>query len=810
MFKNYFKTAWRTITKNKIYSLINIVGLTIGLCACMLVATVVMDDLSYDKQWSRGNDLYRIVSVNKMGEGLNDRFASSFTGVGNALKNDFPEVQTVAELRISDDEQFRLSPQDETGFKAVVLMADTSVWQMLDFKILSGTPRHYVDGVSNLMITESFRNKYFPSQDPVGKTIYDVPIFSDQPKKYLITGLIQDLPSNTVLRSEVVELKKPRNEEVNPKQFGSFSQNYILLKPGTDITKFTAKVNHWYSNFVEVKNPYQFEFQPVKDMYLHSEFAETLSVKGDHKNIFILSGVAILLLLIACFNFINLTTARTIYRMKEPGLRQILRAGQRRIVAQFLVESALFFAIATILSACIYQLAIPGVELYLGHLLSVKLFSSLALTGIVGLTIALLSVLIGLYPAILVSGFKPAMAIKGNVFAGGTWGQNSVRKSLVVVQFAISIIVLVALIIVQQQVSFLNNKDLGFNKEHLLYTQYINFNQKGKSLKSEMLRQSGVESVSLTPWTPGSKGYMTRDVELPGNPDKKVKVWYLTGDVDMAKTMGLQLSEGRMLNNQHGFDAMNDDDLQSMDSAQYARTGILQSSLVTDYTAKILGIQQLNTPSQEIKNTPVGIIKDFVPESLKNELSPTVILAEKDVTYGGMLVRAQPGKENEVAKAANTLLRKFYPEKSLDIKWVDEMLAEQYKSEEKLEQLFTFFSSLSMFLAALGIFGLIVQTTAQRTKEIGIRKVLGASIQSIVGLFSIDFLKLILIAIVIASPIAWWLMDKWLLDFAYRIPISIWVFVTAGGIAILIALITISSQAIKAAVANPVESLRTE
>ncbi len=506
MIKNYFKTAWRTITKNKIYSLINIFGLTIGLCACMLVATVVVDDLSYDRQWSRGDDLFRIVSVDKMSDDVYRRFASSLTGVGNALKNDFPEVQTVAELSVRDNEQFRITQQDETGLKAVTLMADTSVWQMLDFKVLSGSPRKYTEGVSNVMITQSFREKYFPNEDPVGKTIYDVPLYSDKTKEYLITGLIADMPSNSVLRSEVVILKKPRTEEVNKKQYGRFSQNYILMKPGADMNQFTTKVDHWYSSFVEVKNPYQFEFQPINDLYLHSEFAETLSVKGNYKNIFILSGVAILLLLIACVNFINLTTARAMYRMKETGVRKILGAGRSQLILQFLVESVLVFAIGTVLAVLIYQVAIPGVEKYLGHSLSVTLLSSYVLAAKVGAAIIILSILIGLYPAVLLSGFKPALAIKGNLFSGGTSGQNTIRKSLVVFQFAISIIVLVALIVVQQQVSFLNYKDLGFNKDHLLYTQWINMDGKGEALKNEMLRQSGVESVSLTPWTPGSKG----------------------------------------------------------------------------------------------------------------------------------------------------------------------------------------------------------------------------------------------------------------------------------------------------------------
>lgn len=810
MIRNYFKTAWRTITKNKMYSFINILGLTIGLCACMIVAAVVMDDLSYDKHWSNGDDLYRIISVNKMGDGLYDRFGSSFTGVGNALKNYFPEVQAVAELSISSDEQFRIAQQDEMGIKAVTLQADTSALQMLDFKVIDGSPKNYVDGISNIMITKSFAKKYFLNKNPVGEKIYSIPIYNDEPTEHLITALIEDLPSNSVLRSEMVVLKKPRNEEVNKKQWGTFSQNYILMKPGTDMKQFTTKVNQWYANFVEVKDPYQFEFQSLKDIYLHSEFAETLSVKGDYKNIFILLGVAIFLLLIACVNFVNLTTARAIYRIKETGVRKILGAGKSQLVMQFLVESALFFGIAAVLSIVIYQAAIPGVEKYLEHALSVTLFSSYALAGKAVVCILVLSFLIGLYPALLLSDFNPALAIKGNLFSRGTSGQNTIRKALVVFQFAISTIVLVALIIVKQQVSFLNNKDLGFNKNHLLYTQWINLNGKGEALKNELLRQPGVESVSLTSWTPGRKGTMTRDVELPGNPGKKIKIWYITGDTDMAKTMGLQLKKGRFLNTGYGFDAMNDDDIQRMDSTEYARTAILQSSLITAYTAKVLNLEAVNQPSQSIKNTPVGIVKDFTPESLKNEKSPIVILAEKEVNYGGMLVRAQPGKEKEVATATYDLLKKFYPEKSLDIKWVDEILAQQYKAESKLQKLFAFFSSLTMLLAALGIFGLIVQATAQRVKEIGIRKILGASVISIIKLFSIDFVKLILLSLIIASPIAWWLMNKWLMEYSNRIQVTWWVFGIAGFVSILIALITISFQAIKAATRNPVESLKTE
>ncbi len=810
MFKNYLKTAWRTISRNKIYSGINITGLTIGLCACMMVATIVVDDLSYDRQWGRTNDIYRIVTVNKMGEGLYDRFASSFTGVGNVLRNDFPEVETVADISVWDKNRFRLSAADETGVNPVTLTVDTTAWQMLDFKVLSGSPRKYVEGTTNMMITKSFQKNYFAKEDPVGRVIEDIPDFSDKPRKYLITGVIDDLPSNTVFRADVVILSIPRLEEASSKQAGTFSRNFILMKPGVDMKKFTAKVNDWYAHFVQVKNPYQYEFQPMKDIYLHSEFAENLAVKGSLKNIFILSGVALLLLIIACVNFINLTTARALRRMKETGIRKILGAKRKQLMVQFVMESVLFFVMATMLALVLYQLSLPAVEGYLGHKLSLTVFSSLALAIKAILLIVAISILIGLYPALLLSGFRPALAVKGGLFNTGHSGQNIVRKALVVFQFAISIIVLVALIVVKQQVSFFTQKDLGFNKDHLLYTEFIHLGEKAAVMKNEMLRKPGVESVSLTPWTPGSKGYMTRDVELPGRTDEKVKVWYITGDVDMAKTMGLQLTKGRYLDRSFGFDAMNDDDLQMLDSATYSQTASLQSSLITAYTARLLNIQQLGQPRQSIRNTPVGIVKDFVPESLKSEMSPTVVLAQKNILYGGMMVRVTPGKEKEVAAIAHQLLKKYYPEKAPRIYWVDDMLMKQYIPEEKLMKLFGFFSSLSMLLAALGIFGLIVQATAERVKEIGIRKVLGASAASVVKLFSLDFLKLILISLAIATPVAWWLMNKWLMDYAYKIRIHWWVFALAGLVAIVIALLTISFQAIKAAKANPVKSLRSE
>ena len=802
MFKNYVKTAWRTITKNRVYSLINILGLTIGLSACMIVATVVIDDLSYDRQWSKGNDIYRIISGNKMGDGIYDRFAGAFAGLNGVLKNNYPEAEAMAKM-VNHKGRLKIDDKNPNGVETTILSADTSFWKMLDINVVAGNPKKYVAGIGNIIISKSFRNKFFPNENPVGKTIYDVPTYTEKPTPYLITGIIKDLPSNSVLRADVIKVDKPLVQELSKKQYGTNVQTYILMKPGTDIKKFESKLNKWYADFVEVKNPFQFAFQPMKDIYLHSDFAQGQEVQGDFKNIYILSGVALLLLIIACINFINLTTARAVKRLRETGVRKILGAGRLQLIFQFLTESILFFAIATVLATLLYQVSLSSVENSIGHKLSQTFVSKFYLLIISYGVILMISFFTGLYPAWILSGVKPAATLKDKLFTGNFSGQNFIRKSLVSLQFSLSIIVLVALIIVQQQVSFMKNKPIGFDKNNLLSIGFISWDGKGQSFKNELLRQPGVLQASITSWTPGEgAGNMSRMIDNPEHPDEKIKVWYVNGDADFAKTLGLKLQAGRFLDRSLYTDVV------APDSAQ--KNWENRSAVLTSYTEKFLNVKKLNEGLENVKITPVGVVADFNTESLKNPMQPTIITAEDSLNYGGMFVRVQPRSEKKVVASINKLWRQFYPDKLLDINWVDDMLANQYKAESKLQQLFTFFSALSMFLAALGIFGLIVQATVQRVREIGIRKVLGASVNSIVRLFSIDFLKLILIAIVIASPVAWWLMNKWLLDFAYRIHINVWVFAIAGFVAIFIALITISFQAIKAAIANPVKSLRTE
>lgn len=810
MVKNYFKTAWRIISRNKTYSSINIIGLTIGLCACMLVATVVVDDLSYDKQWKHRNELYRIVSVNKMGEGLYERFASAFAGLTNKLRTDYPEVKAAGILNVRD-ERLKTDNRNPNGINIAVLSADTAVWQMLDIRILQGNPRRYIEGTKNIVLTKSLSKRFFPDGNALGKIIHDVPTFSDKPADYLVTGIIEDIPSNSVFRSEAIVLQKRRNEQLTKEGYGTYSpNNFILLNPGTDVTKFAAKINNWYAGFVTGKTHYQYELQPLTDVYLRSDFAQNQAVKGEFRNIYIFSGVALLLLIIACVNFVNLSTARAIHRLRETGVRIILGASRKQVILQFLSESFLFFLIATLLATLIYGLFLPLIEKYIGHPLTQVFISKYQLFAMVYSAIALISLLTGFYPAWIISGFKPADTLKGKLFSGNMGGSHFVRKCLVVLQFSISIIVLVALIVVQQQVAYMKHKDIGFDKNNLLDIGFISWDKKGTSFKNELLKQPEVKSVSITPWTPTSPGYMTREVDDPNHAGNKLKIWYINGDIDLAKTLGLRLKNGRFLSSSFSTDMMNQDSLMGLDAEQYKSAANKQSSLITSYTARLLQVNKLNIPISGALTSPVGIVTDFSSESLKKPMEPTIILADNVPEYGGMLVRIQAGKEKQVTGFINKLWRQYYPEKLLDIQWVDDMLTRQYDKESRLQELFAFFSGLSMFLAALGIFGLIVQVTSLRTKEIGIRKVLGASVQSIMRLFSIDFLKLVMAAIIVASPVAWWLMNTWLNDFANRITINWQVFALAGITALTTALVAISFQALKAATANPVKSLRTE
>lgn len=808
MVKNDIKIAWRALRKNKLFSVINIAGLSIGLCACLSVATVVIDDLSYDTHWTNKENIYRVLSLIPQGAGSYEKMASSFAGLESALPENFPEIETLVNI-YSGDTNFKIDKNNDNITPATVLSTGIKIWDIFDFTILQGKPQELVSGITNLVITKSFKDTYFSTIDPVGTIINDVPKYGETANEYLITGIIEDIPSNTHLRAQAIVINNSRVESLTKEGFGTFRQFYMKTRPGTDITALTKKVNTWYADFMESESPYLYEFQPIQDIYLHSEFEKSQEVQGDYNMIFILSGISILLLIIACINFINLSASRSLQRIKEVGIRKILGAGNLVITRQFLVEAILYFAISTVMATIVYYLTLPFLESFIGHTLQRTFASDLKLLGLVYGVILVVSVFVGLYPALSMSRLKAAASLKGSLKSSGANFQPLFQKGLVTFQFVISIVVLIALIVVDNQVGFMKNKDLGYNTENLLSIATISWDNKADVFKDRLLKIDGITDASITSFLPGTSSvYMTKRIDDPYHPSQTMEVGFIKGDVDLASTLGLQLKDGRFLNKNFSADALPSQTGYSLENSD--KTPNRQSSIITEYTAQALNVDQLNELIPNVETSPVGIVKNYHNESLRSLMMPTIIIAETNPAYGGMLIRMEPESVQTSLVQLQALWKEIYPIKLLDLNWADESVEKQYIKETKLQQFFSFFSGLSMLLAALGIFGLIAQTTALRMKEIGIRKVLGASVSNIVLLFSKGFVKLIAIAAIIGTPISYYFLNEWLQRFAYGTGISWWVFAVAAALTLMVALLTIGVQTVKAAIANPVDSLRSE
>jgi len=806
MIKNYFKIAWRSLWKHKAYSFINIVGLSIGLTACLIVATVVFDELSYDHQWKKADDIYRVLSESNNVKG-EEPMPMAFAGFGPAVKRDLPEVEDYCRMSMYH-ERLQLGNNKE-GIAFNRIFAEPTIWNVLDFKIIAGNPKKYVKGYTNMVITKKMQQQYFANQNPIGKIIYTQPDYG-KPQPLLITGIIDNIPQNTHLRADFIALSEYRAEDNRLPQKGegySFYPQYVLLKHGTSITAFTAKVNHWYQKQSGAKSAdYSFRFQSIKDVYLKSDFNGVQNVHGSIRNVYIFSVVAALLLIIACINFVNLTVSRVFSRAKETGIRKVLGAGKFQLIIRFLSESLIFFMLSFGLAMLLYPLFIKPVETYLDHKLVLNLYNSSFLTIAIG-CVLLVSLLTGLYPAWYLSRPKPIVILRNKV--SSDIQLNLLKKGLVVGQFVISITIIMATIIVHNQLSYINNKDLGFNKNNLLNIHFTNWGASGEAFKQSIKQLPGVENASIANWAPTEgAGGMSREVLIPGQ-KSKTQVFYIEGDADLTATLGFRIKSGRLLSNQLATDAMNADSSMSGTGAATKVQRKIRSLIATNYTAALMGIK-INHTITDLDGIPVGVVEDFNSQSLHDKLQPTFIQAVSNPQYGNMLVRIRPGFAKQVLAQINTSYKSFYADKAFQYDWVNDEVDAQYKAEHKLQQLFTCFSMLIIFLACLGLFGLVSFTAEQRVKEIGIRKVLGASVSNIIGLISKDYLGLVMLAIIVASPIAWYAMNKWLADYAYRINIQWWVFAIAGVAALLIAFITVSFQSVKAALANPVKSLRSE
>ena len=793
MFKNYFKIAFRNLSKNKVFSFINLMGLTVGMTACFLIFLYVKFELSYDAFNTKADRIYRLVTDLKT---PSDNLHIGVTSWAFApkIKSELPEVQSFT--RVSHG-SFLITKGDVKFQEDKTLFADSSLFHVFDFKLLKGNPHTALKDPYSIVLSETYATKYFGNQNPLGQTL----LFSGDHIPATVTGVMKDIPDNSQIKSDLFVSMSTLTQKINKgidDQWGNFgATSFLLLKPGTNSIglekKFPLLLTNWIGTDMDkAQMHYTLSLEPLRDVYLFSD--RDGSKSGNIRNVYIFSIIAVFILLIACFNFINLTTARASERAKEVGIRKVVGASKRQLARQFIGESVLLCLMAFALVIGLSVLFLPSFNHLSGKIISHGIFSNFNYLILLFFASVCIGLIAGFYPALVLSSFKPIVVLKGR-FSTGTKG-ILLRKGLVVAQFCISIALIIGTIIVYSQMKFMRSQDLGFNKDQMIILD-SNGDSARFAFKQSLLSIPNVKSVSLSSSAPGM-----------GNSEAYSQIENKNGDMQV----------GTLARYAVDFDFIPQYKIKMVAGRAFSKdfaTDTTQAIILNETAVKQFGY---SSPDQIIgkrfdqwgrQGKVIGVMKDFHYRSLQENIKPLSMVIQPDAEDLVNINVASTDLPKTLA-AIESKWKQMIPARPFSYTFLDENFNKQYVDEDRFEKLFFNFAILAIFISCLGLLGLASYSTLQRTKEIGIRKVLGASVSGITSLLSKDFIKLVLIALVIASPIAWFGMHKWLQGFAYRIDIGIWVFILAGVLAILIALLTVSFQAIKAAVANPVKSLRSE
>ncbi|HTK19282.1 MAG TPA: ABC transporter permease [Mucilaginibacter sp.] len=797
MIKNYLKTAFRNLWKNKASSFITIFGLTIGLCSCLLIGLYIQHELSYDDFQTKGYRIVRTIMAYKF-DGGTEMKKGNFTSprVAVRFKQTFPEVEsTVRMTKYSRIVHYNDKLINEKGF----MFADPSFFDVFSFKLLRGEASNVLKAPNQVVVTESTAKRYFANEDPIGKVLK----VGTDTSLYQVTGIIQDCPSNSQIKFDF--LTSWSSLRLADKEKSYWEANYttfLLLKNKESINSLQAKITPFMRKEMTGEGATaDFELEPFNKIHLYSSY-DGFEPNNSITYIYILEAVALLMLAIACFTYVNLNTARSMERAREVGVRKVIGAGNRQLFWQFIGESVLLCTISTILSVVAAGLLLPVFNQLTDKQLSIDAIFSVQFIAGALLLIILVSLMAGTYPALILSNFQPVKVLKGS-FKNTNSGQW-VRKSLIVFQFSISVILIISTFIMQKQLNYIQNRNLGYNRDQVLVLPIDNrMEDKIDLFKQEFKSNNHVLSVSACVSTPVNiaGGYNMRSSVMPQT--QQLAVTANPIDNDYIKTTGLQIIAGADLNQQDMKDVSNNDD--KLNNFHF---------IINESAAKELGW----TPQQAVgkkmflgDNRPgyvKGVVRDFNFQSLHDPIKSLVLFPQ---TYERtFLLKLQGNDLKQTISFLESKWKELAPYRPFEYHFMDEDFDKLYSSEMRLGKVLTVFASIAIALACLGLLGLSAYTAKQRVKEIGIRKVLGASVGNIAGLLSIDFVKLVFIAIIISTPVAWWMMNKWLLSFAYKTEMNWWIFAMAGNCAIAIALITISFQSIKSALANPVKSLRSE
>jgi putative ABC transport system permease protein len=799
MFKNVLRSGFRNIRRNKGFSVINIAGLTLGLTACLLIGLFVKDEQQYDKFVPGSENIYRVYQ--KAEGDVSNIIATAPPAFSVALKQNFPEVEdAVRVMALNSTKLFEANNKklyEENGF-----LVDSNFFEMFPLHFRYGSAPKVFSDPKSIVISAAMAEKYFGKDNPVGKTL------TLSKNVRVIQGVLENnekfhLPLNFLVSLNSVGLPADMMQSWQWYPFNT----YVKLKNGTSADKLQAKFQSFSRPYLKgeggINVPY---FQPLGQVHLYSsDFKYDMSIRGNITYVKALTIIAIFILLIACFNFVNLATSTSLKRAKEVGVRKTIGAGRKELVTQFIGETILLAAISMVIAIITTLLLLP----YLNRFTEKNIVFDLIGNPQVGLTLLALTLVVGIlagfYPALVLSAFQPVKVLKGSIISDTMPGRTPwMRHVLVVTQFSLSVLLIISAIVVINQVRYLHNKDLGFRKEQVLF-----FPMKGENLqknyatfKNELMRYPGIASVSIGYGFPGDMfgdGLMT----IKEKPEvKPMKATLLMVDEDYIKTLGLKLLAGRNFSKDIGGDV-----------SAYIINETALRELGLGNAEQAIG-KTLSWPTwrkpDSLKTGPViGVVKDFHYKSLHEKIEPAVLQIYPQA-YSKVAVKISGSKIETAIGEIKKVWSRYSPDYPIEYNFLDESFGKMYKGEDKLKTLLTLFTAITIFVSCLGLLGLAASAAERRKKELGVRKVLGATVEELVVLLSKDFVKLVLISLLLASPIAWYFMNRWLDNFSYRITISWWMFAVAGVLAVVLALLTVSFQTVKAALSNPVENLRTE
>ena len=810
MFKNYLKIAWRSLKKQAFFTFLNTFGLAIGMAGALIISLYIYDELSYDKMFADADRIHRIDADIKFG-GAEIKAAESAPPMAGALKRDYSQVESTVRFRTLGSMYVKKVGGETSSKENKVTYADSTFFEFFGIDLLVGNSKTALTGTNSLVLTKTAAEKYFGSTDVLGQDL-----LLNNSDTYTVTGVIEDMPKNSYFNEYSIFLAMAGNVASREELWGSNNYfTFIKLIPEARVEDFQAPLQGmlerymlpWAQkyfpgmtaeSFAASGNYIRYHTMALTDIHLHSDRNSEMNATSSIQNIYILSFIGLFLIILASVNFMNLSTAHSLKRAKEVGVRKTLGSNKLNLIFQFLTESGLIAFISLIAALLITMITLPFFNGFTGKVITIPFTQPLFWLILLAATIVL-GLFSGCYPAFFMSRFTPVKTLKGG--ASESVGNGRVRNALVIFQFSISVFLIVSTLVVFQQLNYIQSKDLGFTKDQVLLINEISpLGSKTNAFKEEILKMGNVENVTLSDFypTPSWRSDSSFFQEGASSQESAIQMQTWGVDTDYLKTLQMNIVAGRDFNKQYATDS----------TAVIINEATLPILNVTAEEALGMRISEEIELENPTYYTVIGVVKDFHFKSLRENIGALGLHVNK--TAENMAVRLSGGDYSNSITEIENKWNEMAPGQPFDYQFMDEAFNTTYEAELKLSQIFFIFTILSIFIACLGLFGLAAFNAEKRTKEIGVRKVLGATVSQISYRLTVDFLKLVGIAILVSLPLGWFAMNKWLEDFSYRIDMGVGVFVLAAVLSIVVAIVTVSYQSIKAAIVNPVKSLRSE